>query len=353
MRKFSMIILGFLLYGVMALGAQETGIDKVAARLASRIGETAGTTVAVADFTDLQGRVTELGRYYAEELSIALVNANAGLKVIDRGHLRTLLAEHRLESSGVIDERTATELGRIAGVTTLITGSVTEFPDSLRLTVKALNTKTASIQAADALSLPKSESSMALLRRDVTDAGAGQGVAAIPGVVQGSAGAANIRMFQNDFLIMGVDSISVRKGPSTSFMATHKTSLFAYLTLMIENKSKEDEFLGVKTAPGYSSGYAQVSLMDSLGRNWRFVKLTGLPIIHVDQWDKPKRGLMVRLAPGVRQPIQLMFSLEVPDDKIPSPTTASIAIEMVRYREHYESLAELFTVGFAGIPLAK
>src|SRR5437899_296918 len=48
-------------------------------------------TVAVVDFTDLQGNVTELGRYLAEEFSTALVEEPRSFDVIDRIHLKVIL----------------------------------------------------------------------------------------------------------------------------------------------------------------------------------------------------------------------------------------------------------------------
>src|SRR5437867_11284686 len=56
-------------------------LKPVSASLAARIQASGRKTVAVIDFTDLQGCTTELGRYLAEEFSVALVNVAKGFEV--------------------------------------------------------------------------------------------------------------------------------------------------------------------------------------------------------------------------------------------------------------------------------
>jgi len=60
----------------------------------------------MANGPDLQGNVTELGRFLAEELSGALVNDSRGFRVIDRAHLKAILQEHKLAATGLIDPQT-------------------------------------------------------------------------------------------------------------------------------------------------------------------------------------------------------------------------------------------------------
>lgn len=125
-------------------------------------------TLAVVDFTDLQGNVTELGRFLAEELSIRLAGLDQGFEVVDRTHLKALLKEHKLSSTGLIDPSTARELGRIAGVDGLITGTVTPLGDSVRCAVKVLNTETAHIITSTTANIPKTQAIEALLEREIS-----------------------------------------------------------------------------------------------------------------------------------------------------------------------------------------
>ncbi|MFP4390127.1 MAG: FlgO family outer membrane protein, partial [Desulfococcaceae bacterium] len=130
-------------------------IGNLASEMAAAIGESGKKAIAVADFTDLEGQNTKLGRFLAEEFSVALAASGQGFQVIDRLHLKSLIKEHELSESGIIDTTTAQKLGNIAGVEALITGTLTPFGDTIRVTAKILDTETARIIGAMTGDLPK------------------------------------------------------------------------------------------------------------------------------------------------------------------------------------------------------
>jgi len=140
----------------------------VSSTLAAKIAESARKRVAVVDFTDLQGNVTELGRYLAEELSGALVNDARSFRVIDRAHLKAILQEHKLAETGLIEPQTARQLGKIAGVDTLVTGTITSaFGETVRVLVKALDVETADIIAQSTADIPKTDAIKILLGQGI------------------------------------------------------------------------------------------------------------------------------------------------------------------------------------------
>ncbi len=115
----------------------EKEIENISQTMADKIAASGKKKVAVVDFTDLQGNVTELGRFISEEFSISLASAGKGFIVIDRTHLKSILAEHKLSAKGLIDPATARKLGKIAGVDALVTGTLTPFGDSGELQLKS------------------------------------------------------------------------------------------------------------------------------------------------------------------------------------------------------------------------
>lgn len=151
-----------------SLFAYEEQIDAIATRLAQRLEAQPGKTIAVVDFTDVRGNKTELGRFLAEELSVALLSTGKGFRMVDRAHLSRIMEESRLGESGVVDPATAKELGRVAGVDLLVTGTLTALGDSVRLTVKVLDTETANILAGERETLPDSPAIRELLARGLT-----------------------------------------------------------------------------------------------------------------------------------------------------------------------------------------
>jgi TolB-like protein len=136
--------------------------------LSKSISSSGRKTVAVLDFTDLQGNVTELGRYLAEELSVDLVGDAKGFEVIERNQLKVILQEHRLSATGLIDPQTARKLGQLAGVDALVTGTITAFGDSVRLSAKVLDTQTAKMIGAAAADIPKTKAIEELLSRGIS-----------------------------------------------------------------------------------------------------------------------------------------------------------------------------------------
>lgn len=137
--------------------AYEREIEILASDMSEKIANSGKAKIAVVDFTDLRGDVTELGRFISEELSVSLAGTGKGFKIVDRTHLKSILQEHKLSTTGLIDPTTARKLGEIAGVEALITGSLTPFGDTVRITVKVLDTETAEIIDAKKENIAKTE----------------------------------------------------------------------------------------------------------------------------------------------------------------------------------------------------
>ena len=150
-----------------ALFSFEKEIKAMSATLSECIVAAGNKTIAVVDFTDLQGNVTELGRFFAEEFSGTLASAGKGFRIIDRTHLKTLLIEHKLSTTGIIDPQTARKLGQIAGVDSLIAGTITPFGDTIRLSVKVLETNTAMVIGAASGDIAKTKAIEELLGKGI------------------------------------------------------------------------------------------------------------------------------------------------------------------------------------------
>lgn len=146
--RFSLILLTFSITLPADGLPYEREIKSLSSVMSENIIKAGKKTVAVVDFVDLQGNVTELGRFLAEEFSVALAGGGKGFEVVDRTHLKSILSEHKLSTTGLIDPQTARKLGQITGVGALLTGTVTPFGDSVRLSVKILDTSTAKVIGA-------------------------------------------------------------------------------------------------------------------------------------------------------------------------------------------------------------
>jgi TolB-like protein len=203
--------------------------------------------VAVVDFTDLQGSILELGRFLAEEVSVDLAQAALGdtaerFEVIDRTHLRSILQEHKLAATGLIDPQTARRLGEIAGVEALVTGTITPFGESVRLSVKLLDTESAKIFGASTADIPKTQAIQELLARGVGTSG---------GSISGSGGSPSIS-------VPGLQSVE-QDGWLFAARGCLRSGGEVTCTGFITNKSLKRRSLGVSE---------QSYLLDDLGNQY-------------------------------------------------------------------------------------
>jgi len=147
--------------------AYEREIKSLSSAMSENIARAGKKTIAVVDFIDLQGNVTELGRFLAEEFSVALSGTEKGFEVVERTQLKAILKEHKLVLTGIIDPSTAKKLGQIVGVDALITGTITPFGDTVRVAAKVLDTASGKVIAASSGDIAKTKAIEELLARGI------------------------------------------------------------------------------------------------------------------------------------------------------------------------------------------
>jgi len=175
MRKsIYFILILFIIFFPLTIsaGTYEEELQGLSLKIAKNIERSGKRTVAVVNFTDLQGNVTELGRFIAEELSANLVSLKKGFRVIDRLHLKSIIAEHKLSASWFLEPKAVEKFGKISGVDAIVTGTVTPFGDSVRVSAKVITTDTAEVIAAATGNIAKTKAIEGLLARGIETTGA-------------------------------------------------------------------------------------------------------------------------------------------------------------------------------------
>ncbi len=260
-----------LLVAIAAVPSSAQDMKPLSAVLAKSISASGRKTVAVLDFTDLQGNVSELGRFLAEEFSADLVSDAKGFEVIDRTHLKSILQEHRLGTTGLIDPQTARKLGQIAGVDALVTGTMTPLGDSIRLSSRVLDTTTAKMIGASTTDIPRTKAVEELLGRGI-------GGVTVPGATGAStslptppATTSPVSADDNEFLF-AVRSCRI-KGQDVACVVA------------ITNKDENRRFLRV-CCWGGAGGSS--TLVDDLGNEYRPQRMDlGAPGPLARQWLEP------------------------------------------------------------------
>ena len=110
------------------------------------------TKVAVLDF-DIQGNQYEnsdMGAIVAEWLITALVK-DGRFDVVERRLLTKVLGEQQLVMTGVVNESSASELGKLLGVKVIISGTVMSFQNVLEVNARIIDVTSASIITAESV----------------------------------------------------------------------------------------------------------------------------------------------------------------------------------------------------------
>lgn len=151
MKTIRLMLAGLILASIPIPSPAQTlekELPDLATKLGSLIRENGKKKVTVLDFTDLQGGGSELGKYIAEELTVNLVMIKKDFAVLDRANLASILREHKLTSTGLVDPENAKKIGQFAGVDTLILGTIVPMDERIQLTAKLITTDTAEIVGA-------------------------------------------------------------------------------------------------------------------------------------------------------------------------------------------------------------
>ena len=157
MRSTILFILIYLLFGSTVIHAQaglEQRVSDLGQKISTGLTENQKRTIAVVEFADLRGNVTDFGRFLAEELITKLYETRK-FKVIERQLLNRVMAEQKLSLTGVVDPTSAQKLGKLLGVDAIASGTITDLGSSLRVNARLIDTSTAEIFAVASIEITK------------------------------------------------------------------------------------------------------------------------------------------------------------------------------------------------------
>ena len=109
---------------------------------------------AVVEFSDLSRKATDLGRILSEELITKLFTTGK-YSVVERFLLNKAIAEHKLQVQGIVDTSTAKEFGKILGVDAVVSGTISDLGDALRVNGRVISTETGEILSVAAVNMSR------------------------------------------------------------------------------------------------------------------------------------------------------------------------------------------------------
>lgn len=159
MRKYLYIILSLLIFlpfsadqsfgyqnEIKSLSAAvSSGMDKVGSR----------KRVAVADFTDQKGKITELGKFIADELTAELLKSAQGFEVMERAQLKSVVGQEDLALPSPYDQNVVKRLGESAKLGAVVTGTITPFSSTVRVTINVVSTYMPKVVNSKTVNIPR------------------------------------------------------------------------------------------------------------------------------------------------------------------------------------------------------
>lgn len=108
----------------------------------STTGFSAGNkpSVAVLDFESM-GTEDYLGKAVSEIMRTALVS-NKSYRVVERAQISKALSEQKFQKSGIIDDKSAVELGKVLGADLIVVGSVVKIGNAYTINSRMIDVKT-------------------------------------------------------------------------------------------------------------------------------------------------------------------------------------------------------------------
>lgn len=169
------LVVGMLVPAELRAAADlDEGVEELAREIQRQIARLGRKAVAVVDFSDLEGRITLLGRFVADELSARLVRGGE-VRVVDRQHLGRVIEEQKLAIYGVTSPAAVRRLGQLVGADVLVVGTVTDLGEQVRVTAKVLSTRSGEIVGSAQTTVPKDDTVRRLLSGAPPRAGAAGG----------------------------------------------------------------------------------------------------------------------------------------------------------------------------------
>src|SRR5262245_23646564 len=143
-------------------GSLEQRATELSQQISKEMIENQKRAVAVIEFSDLKGNVTDFGRFLSEELITRLYQTKK-FKVIERQLLNKVFAEKKFSSSVFADPTSTKQLGQLLGVDAIVSGTITDLAQSLRVNARLISTETGEIFAVASTEIFKDESVMKLI----------------------------------------------------------------------------------------------------------------------------------------------------------------------------------------------
>ncbi len=140
-------------------------LNELAGGIYARLNPAKRTTIALVGYRSLTEEGSEsFSRYLVDELTTKLVT-DGKVNVAERAQLDKVIAELKLQSSGLVSDASAKQLGQLLGVDCVLVGTYFDQGKEVKLTSKVIATESGQVIASTATVLKKDKVIAKLLPR--------------------------------------------------------------------------------------------------------------------------------------------------------------------------------------------
>lgn len=257
MKRGCFAVLFFLIFlflcsnNSFAASNLEEGVSQLAEQISKNMQEKQKQKIAIIDFSDLNGNVTALGQFMAEELTTQLfIIAPGKFEVVERRQLLKLEEELALGQIGFIEEKGIKKMGQVLGVDAIVTGSMTDLGNTVKVNARLIAVESAKVFAVAATDIPKTGMVADLIAKQVERRGPAAKTPATPSTSQTAKveSKQEVPLFQNDYFKITAKSLN-------------KTGKTIKLVLLYENITDKNLSIAI---------YRDRYLTDENGEGWDF-----------------------------------------------------------------------------------
>jgi len=138
-----------------AAGSVDDSLDEVASQIVERTQTDGTPTIGISTFTHGDGTCSDLSNYVTEFIVDSLFNAGNGeINIIERSQLSAIFREMELVFDGTIAPDAAKQLGEIEGVDAVVTGSLIQFGEQVKIQARLISTENGRLFATARSSFP-------------------------------------------------------------------------------------------------------------------------------------------------------------------------------------------------------
>ena len=142
----------------------DSRLENLTNQIVESLSHESKSKIAVIEFSDLNGNITEFGMYLSEEL-ITRLFLTRKFDVIERQLLNQVISEQKLGMTGLIDDDSAIAIGKLLGVDAIVSGTIIDLGVSLKVNARIIATETGSVFAVAATEIIKDEKVKILINR--------------------------------------------------------------------------------------------------------------------------------------------------------------------------------------------